>query len=335
MQKIRFRDILGTHFPVQILPMKFSPFGNQFKKDGFLVLPRFYSEDTVDRVLGDIESHLEKDRWTVVDNLRSGARSFWCLENQDRPRMFKFNDLYLDLESVRNLGIGESITPKLHACLGSEPTLINSLYFEHGSTQGAHVDTLYMTPRTPDGLCAIWVALEDVEPNAGPMFYYPGSHRIKPFRFSNGGYHTVPEEMEAWEAHVQRGVKKRKLERVEFHAKKGDVFIWHANLLHGGSPIRTPAQTRKSLVFHYYTAEDCSHLEWGPQLRHEAERAPWLNRLPQGVSGVSPDQLEAYGFPESRYLRRHTDVAQAVQSGDLVSGFDHYASYGYRESRAI
>ncbi len=39
-----------------------------------------------------------------------------------------------------------------------------------------------------------------------------------------------------------------------FLAKKGDLFIWHANLLHGGE-LRTDDSTRKSLVAHYFTTE--------------------------------------------------------------------------------
>lgn len=315
--------------------MKFWPSRNQFSRDGFLVLPQFYSEAIIDGVLRDIDGFLERDRWTVVDNLRTGSRSFWCFADQSPPRMFKYNDLYLELDSVRDLAIGDSVTPKLQSCLGSNPTLVNSLYFEHGSTQGPHVDTLYMTPRTPGALCAIWVAMEDVKPDAGPMFYYPGSHRIKPFRFSNGGFHTIADEMATWESYVLRAVQERELERVEFHAKKGDVFIWHANLLHGGSPIKTPSQTRKSLVFHYYTAEDCVELEWESQLERQDNQSHWLNRLPQGVTGIAPEQFEKCGFPESRYRLRHSDIADAIARGDLNSGFEHYKAHGFEESRAV
>ena len=38
-------------------------------------------------------------------------------------------------------------------------------------------------------------------------------------------------------------------------AKKGDVFIWHANLIHGGSPIKDHSLTRKSMVIHYYAKD--------------------------------------------------------------------------------
>jgi ectoine hydroxylase len=44
-------------------------------------------------------------------------------------------------------------------------------------------------------------------------------------------------------------------EKKEFLAKKGDVFIWHANLVHGGAPIINKASTRKSMVIHYYAKD--------------------------------------------------------------------------------
>ena len=35
-----------------------------------------------------------------------------------------------------------------------------------------------MTTEPLGYLIAIWVALEDVTPDSGPVYYYPGSHRI-------------------------------------------------------------------------------------------------------------------------------------------------------------
>jgi ectoine hydroxylase-related dioxygenase (phytanoyl-CoA dioxygenase family) len=45
------------------------------------------------------------------------------------------------------------------------------------------------------------------------------------------------------------------LQQEKFMAKKGDVFVWHANLLHGGSPINNPALSRKSMVLHFYAKD--------------------------------------------------------------------------------
>jgi hypothetical protein len=45
---------------------------------------------------------------------------------------------------------------------------------------------------------------------------------------------------------AERGLKTER-----FMAKKGDVLIWHADLMHGGAKIEDPERTRKSLVAHF------------------------------------------------------------------------------------
>lgn len=40
--------------------------------------------------------------------------------------------------------------------------------------------------------------------------------------------------------------------KVDFYARKGDVFIWHANLIHGGNPVLGPKFIRKIMVLHYF-----------------------------------------------------------------------------------
>jgi ectoine hydroxylase-related dioxygenase (phytanoyl-CoA dioxygenase family) len=38
--------------------------------------------------------------------------------------------------------------------------------------------------------------------------------------------------------------------------RKGEVLLWHHSLLHGGSAVADPAQTRKSFVVHFSTLAD-------------------------------------------------------------------------------
>ena len=45
---------------------------------------------------------------------------------------------------------------------------------------------------------------------------------------------------------AERGLKTER-----FMAKKGDVLIWHGDLMHGGAKIVDPSLTRKSLVAHF------------------------------------------------------------------------------------
>ncbi len=51
---------------------------------------------------------------------------------------------------------------------------------------------------------------------------------------------------------MQELIKEEGLERVVFTPKKGDMLIWHANLLHGGTPRKARGLSRKSVVCHYF-----------------------------------------------------------------------------------
>lgn len=258
-----------------------------WETNGYLVLPKFYNEADVDAV-----EQAARDAWkqsaprVVVDDLVTQRRL--RLADVDAAsrvnHRFKLSDLYLEQESVRSLALNERITPIVSALLGRPPVLCNSLSFEQGSAQPDHVDSLYMTPRTPHHLVAIWVALEDCHGDAGPLRYYPGSHKIPQYVFSNGSHHFVPEEMPQWDRYMQEQVEGFGLKPEVFLPRKGDVFIWSAYLLHGGSAINDVTRTRRSIVFHYLSKEDC--LAYGLMVV-PAGQGYWLYRQHPLVPGMA------------------------------------------------
>jgi len=257
----------------------------KWKKDGFYVLPSFYSHAEIDEVVA------AQDRaWNnshpriVVDDNRTGERSYLAdVDKAQSNNWFKVNDLYLELPVVRRIGLNERISPILEQLLGDVPVMCNSLSFERGSGQPDHVDALYMTPQTQGHLIAIWVALEDCHADAGPLRYWPGSGSIPPYVFSNGSNHVVDAEMPEWNRYMAEQTAQRNLSPVTFAAKKGDVFVWSAYLFHGGSVIKDPARTRKSIVFHYYSQHDCARNDWP---RRQEGGAEWLYRQHATVNGV-------------------------------------------------
>lgn len=305
-----------------------------FAREGYAILPGFFPHAQVDAVLARIDAIKgARPRDVVIDLLDTGERTSLALLERSEvgTRRMKINDLYLAEEVVRELALAERIVPLLRQLLGEAPALCNSLYFDFGSAQPAHVDALYMTPRTPRHLIATWVALEDVHADAGPLEYYPQSHLIEPMRFSHGGYHHVPAEMPGWHAYIEREVAARGLRKESFAARKGDVFIWHANLLHGGGPIRDPQRTRKSLVFHFYSESDCRAT--GAALEPLAG-GYWIRRPPQALPLEAATRLQSrLEFSEADYLARYPDVAAAVKAGAFQSGWMHYDLFGRKEGR--
>lgn len=252
-------------------------------EQGFLALPGFYSGTELDSAQQAVEqAWITNAPRIVVDDLVTGRRSRLMDVDTDarREHRFKVNDLYLECEEVRQLALNPRITPILSELLGHRPVVCNSLNFQQGSGQPDHVDSLYMTPRSPWHLIAIWVALEDCHMDAGPLRYYPGSHKIPQYVFSNGSPHVVDEEMDDWNRHMQGHVQEMGLKPEVFAARRGDVFIWSAYLLHGGSPINDPSRTRTSIVFHYFSEEDSRALNSTLVPYHEGF---WQHRRHQPV----------------------------------------------------
>lgn len=136
------------------------------------------------------------------------------------------------------------------------PLLFQGLTFEKGSGQGLHQDTAYVVVDSPMEMAASWVALEDVIEGSGELTYISGSHRLPDFRFSDRFKHWSPErdgdeQHDQWAQHIARKSEEFGLHRKSFLPKRGDAFIWSADLVHGGSPVVDPALTRRSMVGHY------------------------------------------------------------------------------------
>jgi phytanoyl-CoA hydroxylase len=234
-----------------------------WERNGFLVLPRFFRNARVDRINDLIErewaTRRRPDNPLVIDVLGGplADRRMYFRDAPDdaKAHPYKLNDLYLVSDEMRNFVLNRRLVAVLRSLIGGDPAVCNSLNFERGSQQEYHFDTYYMPGPCPDGLVVTSICLEDVDPDAGPLTYYPGSHRIPPYRFSHGKLNAVPDEMSLATKYTRDALGERNIAAEDFTGAKGDVFIWHEQLYHGGRPINDPALTRKSVVTHYWRAD--------------------------------------------------------------------------------
>ena len=316
-------------------PEETGHFRSEFAEQGYLVLPAFFGPNEIEAVQAATEAALRaRGMEIVVDNLLDGERTFYGLVRNRESQNFKINDLYLSVAEVRQLALEQRLSEVLRALLhGMRPVLCNTLTLIKGTSQPIHIDSLFMTPQTPHHLAAAWIAFEDVDPVAGPLIYYPGSHRIPLYRFRDGSHHMSNEELPAWADYIQREIERSGFEKKIFLARKGDVFIWHSDLVHGGEPIQDACKTRHSLVCHYFTEADARKMaEWRLESLNSGF---WLDRLPPAAR-PAPDRFDdAHPFPEEAYFRRNHDLREALADGRITSGLAHYRAHGYAEGRAI
>jgi ectoine hydroxylase-related dioxygenase (phytanoyl-CoA dioxygenase family) len=129
-----------------------------------------------------------------------------------------------------------------------------SLTFSKGSRQGLHQDTCVFHVWPKNALIGVWIALEDIAPDSGPLVYCPGSHREPLFAEFDNYPQTqrrtsAPDVSRRYDSYVTGLAEDYSQER--FIAKRGQALLWHGMLIHGGAQDVTPGTTRKSFVIHY------------------------------------------------------------------------------------
>jgi ectoine hydroxylase-related dioxygenase (phytanoyl-CoA dioxygenase family) len=155
--------------------------------------------------------------------------------------------------AAKRIAMHRAIVDFLHHVFNDTPVVMQSLTFIHGSEQMTHQDYAYVVPAIPSHLAATWVALEDIHIDAGPLAYYPGSHTLPKFEWGNGLFFTPQSKYNELDfaRYIENEAQRMNLRREVFVANKGDVFLWHGALAHGGSPVRDANFTRWTLVTHY------------------------------------------------------------------------------------
>jgi ectoine hydroxylase-related dioxygenase (phytanoyl-CoA dioxygenase family) len=157
----------------------------------------------------------------------------------------------------KKLSLHPTIVKFLKLVFRQRPVAMQSLTFMKGTQQEIHQDFSYVIAEIPSHLTASWIALEDIDPKSGPLMYYPGSHTAPKFDWGDGLFRTPrssrsDHEFAIW---IHEQARAAGLQLQHFAPKKGDVFIWHAALAHGGSLAVDKSLTRKSYVTHYSTEQ--------------------------------------------------------------------------------
>lgn len=211
-----------------------------FIENGFLILKGFYDSEEVDKINAE------------VDRLLTIGKTDFNYTGKKIMDAYRFSEV-IDKDFFRN----KRLLKLLEFLMDKKIIPFQTINFIQGSEQRAHSDSIHMTTHPPGYLIATWTALEDVDENNGPLFYYPGSHRMpilttQDYDSGNSKFFLGKNSNKKYEDKVEEVLKEACFEKAYFHAKKGDVLIWHANLLHGGEAINKKGATRKSMVSHYF-----------------------------------------------------------------------------------
>ena len=205
--------------------------------------------DRIERIKADLSPRYDVDLDDPTSNKTQGA----ILRVQDA---WKFN------KDVRAIAANAEVLALLSKLYGRRAFPFQTLNFPVGTQQHLHSDSIHFSSIPERYMCGVWLAMEDVHPDAGPLTYLPGSQKwpiLSNSMIGRRGFGSKSNSAQspfetAWRALVQQAGKKQEV----FLAQEGQALIWAANLLHGGSPQQNPQRTRWSQVTHYYF-ENCAY----------------------------------------------------------------------------
>jgi Phytanoyl-CoA dioxygenase (PhyH) len=221
----------------------------RLNQDGFAVFD--FPDEELDARIERIRAHLSP-RLGVDDRDPTADKTLTAVG--------RVQDAWRDDEDVRAIAANAAVMALLSKLYGRRAFPFQTLNFPIGTQQHLHTDIVHFSSVPERFMCGVWLAMEDIQPGAGPLCYVPGSHKwpvISNTIVGRRGWESKLESAQvpyhdAWNALIAE----HKSPAEQFLPRKGQALIWSANLLHGGSPQTDPRQTRWSQVTHYFF-DDC------------------------------------------------------------------------------
>lgn len=145
-----------------------------------------------------------------------------------------------------------ALTAAMTMLFNEPPKLVQSMYFEGNTSTWPHQDTYYLDSEKLGEMCAAWVALEDIAPNAGRFFVCPGSHEIDVAK--NGGDFDIAFNHDRYKALVIDLMRDFGMKVVAPALSEGDVLLWNSRTIHGSLDSPAAETSRQSLTAHFIPA---------------------------------------------------------------------------------
>jgi phytanoyl-CoA hydroxylase len=203
---------------------------DDLERVGLTVLPGAISAERCDQVIADLDHFLQAHGEVVA-------------EVADEHGRFRVSNFHSASPTMMGICLEPPLLAILDAALGHPAVAYSSLAFVKGTEQYIHRDGPYFATTPVGFFFGVWTALEDIQPSAGPLLYYPGGHRLDVAREGSVASHSRA----VLDACQRAKIKAQTISEL----RKGDVVIWHPELPHGGAPITDRGRTRKSMVVHY------------------------------------------------------------------------------------
>ena len=132
-----------------------------------------------------------------------------------------------------------------------KPLPFSTINFIASTEQPLHSDYWHFGSIPERYLCGVWIAMEDIHEDSGPLQVVPNSFNLPNVNQEKLGL-NIPKNLKIlkdnysiYEDFIRNQIKELKLKPEPIIIKKGQCLVWSANLLHGAFKRKNKKLTRK------------------------------------------------------------------------------------------
>jgi phytanoyl-CoA hydroxylase len=201
----------------------------------------------------------------------------------------------------------ERVQRAISALFGEAGQIVYTMYFDGNQTTWSHRDGHYFDSQQSGAMVGVWIAAEDIHPDAGRFFVVPRSHRIGVL-----GEQQDPNGRD-YKSVMADFVRHGPLDCVAPILQQGDMLLWSSMTIHGSLPSANASWSRRSFTGHYVPQ---SHQFKRHLVKNAVSRTILVNGVPvashadRSALGMLKESLRV-DFPRVYMAMRRTKAAIA------------------------
>lgn len=227
---------------------------NYYLKNGYVIIKDILEEKEVDKLVDGWAKEIKNYKGYLVRQSSSIPqknifnKKNWVMNSLQHIQNLPQKDFpALTSAFLNHICENKKLADLIRFFIKGKPRLVQSMFFEGNTATSAHYDSYYLDDEIIGRMAACWIALEDIDWNAGRFFICPKSHLDKEFQNSISNY---AKESDFVECNYEL-IKNKSYEVRAPFLRKGEILIWNSLTIHGSLPDFEPKNSRKSITVHF------------------------------------------------------------------------------------
>ena len=223
--------------------------------NGFVVIRKIISSENCDRFINAFKTEVKpykgylyrKDTTKLEKNIFN--KQNWLMNpilniHSLNPKYFK--NLRSNFEKI--IASNSLLANFLSKVIFDIPAIVQSIYFEGNTTTWEHQDSYYLDDEETGNLIGAWLALEDIQADAGRFFVCNKSHLYD--YSSMDDTNIVTKNHNEYVKNIVKLAKENNFKLCAPKLDKGDILFWNSLTIHGSMESKNTLHSRSSITFH-------------------------------------------------------------------------------------